>query len=83
MKAGWCQIARSERSGLVDSHLDVLSLQEDIGSNLNRRRRTGGDEQRGQDGPRTDVSDITTYTYYECFTGYECGHLASVIAMAL
>jgi YD repeat-containing protein len=27
-----------------------------------------------EDGPRTDVSDITTYTYYNCSTGAECGH---------
>jgi len=27
------------------------------------------------DGPRTDVSDITTYTYYSCTTGYQCGQL--------
>jgi RHS repeat-associated protein len=27
------------------------------------------------DGPRTDVSDITTYTYYSCNTGYECGQV--------
>lgn len=26
-------------------------------------------------GPRTDVSDVTTYTYYTCTTGYECGQL--------
>lgn len=25
------------------------------------------------DGPRTDVSDITSYTYYTCTTGFECG----------
>jgi RHS repeat-associated protein len=25
------------------------------------------------DGPRTDVSDTTTYTYYNCTTGAECG----------
>jgi YD repeat-containing protein len=30
------------------------------------------------DGPRTDVSDLTTYTYYTCTTGYECGQLQSV-----
>ena len=27
------------------------------------------------DGPRTDVSDVTTYTYYACMTGYQCGQL--------
>jgi RHS repeat-associated protein len=31
-----------------------------------------------EDGPRTDVSDLTTYTYYTCTTGFECGQLASV-----
>lgn len=30
------------------------------------------------DGPRTDVSDITTLEYNECTTGDECGQLASV-----
>jgi len=29
-------------------------------------------------GPRTDVSDITTYTYYTCTTGYQCGQLQTV-----
>ncbi len=27
------------------------------------------------DGPRTDVNDVTTFTYYECNTGGECGQL--------
>jgi RHS repeat-associated protein len=30
------------------------------------------------DGPRTDVSDVTTFTYYDCATGDECGQLESV-----
>ena len=30
------------------------------------------------DGPRTDVTDITTLTYHNCSTGGECGQLASV-----
>jgi RHS repeat-associated protein len=30
------------------------------------------------DGPRTDVSDITTYTYYSCATGAQCGQLNTV-----
>lgn len=30
------------------------------------------------DGPRTDISDITTLAYYECATGAECGQLQSV-----
>ncbi|HKQ14712.1 MAG TPA: DUF6531 domain-containing protein [Steroidobacteraceae bacterium] len=29
-------------------------------------------------GPRTDVADVTTYTYYTCTTGYECGQLHTV-----
>ncbi len=29
-------------------------------------------------GPRTDVSDVTTYTYYSCTTGHECGQLHTV-----
>ena len=31
------------------------------------------------DGPRTDVADVTTYTYHDCTTGAECGQVASVI----
>jgi RHS repeat-associated protein len=30
------------------------------------------------DGPRTDVNDVTTYTYYACTTGYQCGQVATV-----
>lgn len=30
------------------------------------------------DGPRTDVNDITTYTYYTCTTGGACGQLETV-----
>lgn len=30
------------------------------------------------DGPRTDVSDVTTYTYYSCTTGYQCGQIESI-----
>jgi RHS repeat-associated protein len=31
-----------------------------------------------EDGPRTDVNDVTTYTYHSCGTGNECGRLATV-----
>ena len=30
------------------------------------------------DGPRVDVEDVTTLTYYTCINGVECGQLASV-----
>jgi YD repeat-containing protein len=30
------------------------------------------------DGPRTDVSDITTYTYYTCTTGSQCGQINTI-----
>ena len=30
------------------------------------------------DGPRTDVNDVTTLSYYDCDTGAECGQLESV-----
>ncbi len=30
------------------------------------------------DGPRTDVSDVTTYTYYTCTTGYQCGQVQTI-----
>jgi RHS repeat-associated protein len=29
-------------------------------------------------GPRTDVNSTTTYTYYTCTTGYQCGELQTV-----
>ena len=28
-----------------------------------------------EDGPRTDVLDVTTYAYYSCTTGSQCGHV--------
>jgi RHS repeat-associated protein len=31
-----------------------------------------------ENGPRTDMSDVTTYTYYSCATGYQCGQLQTV-----
>jgi RHS repeat-associated protein len=34
------------------------------------------------DGPRTDVSDVTMYSYYECSTGYQCGQIETVINAA-
>jgi RHS repeat-associated protein len=30
------------------------------------------------DGPRTDVSDVTNFSYYACNTGYECGQVATI-----
>ncbi len=30
------------------------------------------------DGPRTDVADVTTFEYYDCTTGAECGQLKSI-----
>lgn len=30
------------------------------------------------DGPRTDVNDVTTYTYYDCDTGFQCGQVETV-----
>jgi RHS repeat-associated protein len=37
---------------------------------------------RGQiltaNGPRTDVLDVATYTYYSCTTGYQCGHVETI-----
>lgn len=29
-------------------------------------------------GPRTDVSDVTTYTYYACTTGNKCGEIKTI-----
>ena len=31
-----------------------------------------------EDGPRTDVTDVTTYAYYTCSTGYQCGQLNTI-----
>jgi YD repeat-containing protein len=31
-----------------------------------------------EDGPRTDVNDVTTYTYYTCTTGAQCGQLHTI-----
>ena len=31
-----------------------------------------------EDGPRTDVSDVTTYSYHVCTTGARCGQLKSI-----
>ncbi len=33
---------------------------------------------RSVDGPRTDVADITQYTYYDCNTGNACGQLQTI-----
>jgi RHS repeat-associated protein len=30
------------------------------------------------DGPRTDVTDKTTYAYYTCTTGYQCGQIHTI-----
>jgi RHS repeat-associated protein len=29
------------------------------------------------DGPRTDISDVTAYTYFNCTSGAECGHIST------
>lgn len=31
-----------------------------------------------EDGLRTDLSDVTTYTYYTCSAGYQCGQLQTI-----
>jgi RHS repeat-associated protein len=33
-------------------------------------------------GPRTDVSDVSTYVYYNCATGYECGQVQTIMNAA-
>ena len=30
------------------------------------------------DGPRSDVTDLTTYAYYSCTTGFQCGQLQTI-----
>jgi RHS repeat-associated protein len=39
---------------------------------------TGFGQVLTENGPRTDVSDVTTYTYYNCITAHECGQLQTV-----
>ncbi len=31
-----------------------------------------------ENGPRTDVNDVTTYTYYSCTTGFQCGQVQAI-----
>lgn len=31
-----------------------------------------------ENGPRTDVTDVTTYTYYSCSTGYQCRQVETI-----
>jgi RHS repeat-associated protein len=31
-----------------------------------------------ENGPRTDVADMTTYTYYSCTTGFQCGQVNTI-----
>ncbi len=31
-----------------------------------------------ENGPRTDVNDLTTFTYYNCSTGYQCGQVETI-----
>jgi hypothetical protein len=31
-----------------------------------------------EDGPRSDVSDLTAYSYYDCTAGFECGQMQTV-----
>jgi RHS repeat-associated protein len=31
-----------------------------------------------ENGPRTDIADVTTYTYYSCTTGYQCGQVSTI-----
>jgi RHS repeat-associated protein len=39
---------------------------------------TGYGQLQSIDGPRTDVSDLTTYTYYSCSTGAQCGQVKTI-----
>ena len=61
---------------------ETTTLRGDIGSGtIVDRVTTYGYNTAGQvtsiDGPRTDVNDTTTLTYYGCMTGFECGQLQS------
>jgi YD repeat-containing protein len=54
----------------------------DLQGNAVSRATTFDYDQYGKviqiDGPRTDVSDITTLEYYDCNTGAECGQLKQI-----
>lgn len=65
-----------------DSYGNVLTRTVTDGATLQARTWTYTYDANGQvlteNGPRTDVTDVTTYTYYNCTTGYECGQIQSV-----
>ena len=75
----------------ITSPKNVTDMTYDVSGNLETVTVTGGLLTRawaftynssGQpltiDGPRTDVTDVTTLAYYTCTTGAECGQLLSV-----
>lgn len=68
-----------------DAALNPISITQNgfdaSGSPVSRQSQFGYDSNgrlTSIDGPRTDVSDVTTLTYYDCTAGNECGQLASV-----
>jgi RHS repeat-associated protein len=75
----------------ITSPKNVTDFTYDTSGNLLTMVVTGDGETRGWtftynaagqpltiDGPRTDVTDVTTLEYYECTSGTECGQLKSV-----
>ena len=54
----------------------------DLAANPVSRAVTLGYDSAGRvtsyNGPRTDLTDVTTFAYYTCTTGSECGQLASI-----
>ena len=51
------------------------------GASVSRQTQFGYDAEGrliNIDGPRSDVNDVTTFTYYDCTTGDECGQLATI-----
>lgn len=70
------------RTQTYDGNGNLLTVTVTDTATGNSRTRTYTYNAMGQlltaDGPRTDVSDVTTYTYYSCTTGYECGQTHTV-----
>ena len=59
----------------------VNTTQKDLATNQTRsvtRTYNSDGQVLTVDGPRTDVSDITTFTYHSCTTGSECGQTHTV-----
>ena len=68
-----------------DTNLNISSVQENgydaAGTSISRTvawTYNAIGQVTSMDGYRTDVNDVTTFTYYECSSGNECGQLSSI-----